>query len=203
MSELNLASHKTNFSWLVALMLIPSVLLVACNDDEGPMDSGPGDEELITSVQLSFMPVMAPDGDEFVLKFTDLDGPGGNAPVIEGDTLMANTAYSFALSLSSALDTQGEPLMDVNAEVTTEGVDHQVFYSVPGDLGTFIVLDTDADGNPLGLRGTFQAGSTGNGTVSVILRHEPNKTASGVADGDITNAGGETDVEVNFPLVIQ
>ncbi|HBK71516.1 MAG TPA: type 1 periplasmic binding fold superfamily protein, partial [Flavobacteriaceae bacterium] len=36
-----------------------------------------------------------------------------------------------------------------------------------------------------------------------ILRHEPNKSASGVSDGDITNAGGETDIEVIFNITVQ
>ena len=37
-------------------------------------------------------------------------------------------------------------------------------------------------------------------TMTVILRHEPNKAGAGVSDGDITNAGGETDIEVTFPF---
>ena len=37
----------------------------------------------------------------------------------------------------------------------------------------------------------------------VVLRHLLDKFAEGVADGDITNAGGDTDVEVSFPIVIE
>jgi len=39
--------------------------------------------------------------------------------------------------------------------------------------------------------------------VTITLRHEPAKDATGVSDGDITNAGGETDISVNFPVEIQ
>ena len=42
----------------------------------------------------------------------------------------------------------------------------------------------------------------GNGTITVILRHEPDKDASGVSNGDITNAGGETDIEVVFNVEV-
>jgi hypothetical protein len=35
------------------------------------------------------------------------------------------------------------------------------------------------------------------------LRHEPNKDALNVASGEITNAGGETDIEVSFPVTIK
>jgi hypothetical protein len=34
------------------------------------------------------------------------------------------------------------------------------------------------------------------------LRHLPNKSAAGVAAGDITNAGGATDAQVTYPIVI-
>ena len=46
-------------------------------------------------------------------------------------------------------------------------------------------------------------GAASVGTLKVTLRHEPNKSAAGVVGGDITNAGGETDIEVEFPIVIE
>jgi hypothetical protein len=63
--------------------------------------------------------------------------------------------------------------------------------------------DMDGSGNPIGVANTYLTGDAGSGTFTVTLRHEPNKTAAGVADGDITNAGGETDIEVEFPVTIQ
>ena len=36
-----------------------------------------------------------------------------------------------------------------------------------------------------------------------MLRHEPDKSAAGVSSGDITNAGGETDIEVSFNVIIE
>ena len=38
----------------------------------------------------------------------------------------------------------------------------------------------------------------GHGQFTVTLRHEPDKSAQGVSAGDITNAGGETDIEVSL-----
>jgi len=74
----------------------------------------------------------------------------------------------------------------------------------------------DADGNPVGLSSTLTTGAAGSGTLTVTLRHEPMKSATGVtlrhepmksatgvADGDITNAGGETDIEIVFPVDVQ
>jgi hypothetical protein len=45
--------------------------------------------------------------------------------------------------------------------------------------------------------------SAGSGTLTITLRHEPNKDGDNVADGDITNAGGETDVEVTFNIDVE
>ena len=36
-----------------------------------------------------------------------------------------------------------------------------------------------------------------------LLRHKPNKSGNGVQSGDITNAGGETDIVVTFELDVQ
>jgi hypothetical protein len=41
------------------------------------------------------------------------------------------------------------------------------------------------------------------GSLTIILRHEPDKSAPGVSEGDIANAGGETDIQLNFELIIQ
>jgi len=53
------------------------------------------------------------------------------------------------------------------------------------------------------LANTLTTDAAGSGTITVILRHEPDKGASGVNDGDITNAGGETDIEVTFDVTVQ
>ena len=50
---------------------------------------------------------------------------------------------------------------------------------------------------------TLTTGDAASGNITIILRHEPVKDAEGVSDGDITNAGGETDISVTFPVVVQ
>ena len=61
----------------------------------------------------------------------------------------------------------------------------------------------DANGNPIGLKSSVQTGETSSGNLRVILRHLPKKTAEGVPEGFIENAGGSTDVEVEFSPTIQ
>ncbi|MBK7753909.1 MAG: hypothetical protein IPI41_15275 [Flavobacteriales bacterium] len=84
-----------------------------------------------------------------------------------------------------------------------EGVDHQFFFQPAGANITFAYSDADANGNPIGLQTTMASGTASVGSLKVTLRHEPDKTAAGVASGDITNAAGETDIEVTFPVVIE
>ena len=56
----------------------------------------------------------------------------------------------------------------------------------------------------MGLEFTLTTAATAmTGNLTITLRHEPSKNAVGVSDGDITNAGGETDVQAVFPIVIQ
>ena len=64
-------------------------------------------------------------------------------------------------------------------------------------------MDMDGNGNPIGLTTTVTTASAGSGAITITLRHEPDKTAAGVAGGDISNAGGETDIEVTFQVNVQ
>ena len=61
----------------------------------------------------------------------------------------------------------------------------------------------DKNGKPIGLTFTLKTGATATtGNITVVLRHLPAKSASGVATGDITNAGGATDASVTFPVKV-
>lgn len=64
-------------------------------------------------------------------------------------------------------------------------------------------LDLDENGNPLGLEFSLQTGAPSIGNFTITLRHDLDKFAEGVSEGNITNAGGDTDISVTFPLVIQ
>ena len=40
------------------------------------------------------------------------------------------------------------------------------------------------------------------GLLTITLRHQPNKEAAGVADGDIINAGGESEAMATFEVSV-
>ncbi len=169
-----------------------ATLFTACsNDDDNP--DPVNEEEEITTVTITFSPQGG--GTDIVLSSVDADGEEGpNPPVITVSGDFTNgTTYDGSITFFNDLENE-----DITAEVSEEDDEHQVFYSVTGGVGTFAYNDMDADGNPVGLSFTFTAGGGTSGVLNATLRHEPDKNAAGVSDGDITNAGGETDISVNF-----
>lgn len=170
-----------------------SLFLASCSDD----DNGPvNEEEVITTV----ITTLTNGSTTITLTSRDLDGDGPNAPVVtvSGD-LTANTVYNGEITFLNETVT---PADNITTEVEEEGEEHQIFYQIPSALGTIGYTDFDVNAKPVGLTFTYTTGNAGTGNLTVTLRHLPNKSAAGVAAGDITNAGGATDAQVSFPIVI-
>jgi hypothetical protein len=183
---------KNNLKFL-ALFLSTSLVFTSCSNDDAPVN----EEEVITTVIVT----LTNGGNTITLTSKDLDGDGPNAPevTVSGD-LIAGTTYTGSTRFLNELE---DPAEEITDEVEEEGAEHQVFYQLLSSLGTVTYTDTDVDGRPIGLSFTLTTGSTaGTGNLTVTLRHEPNKTATGVAAGDITNAGGSTDAQVTFPIQV-
>lgn len=182
---------------LIALLVIPSLFSISCSNDDNP--AAVNEEEVITTVRVT----LVGGGETIILESRDLDGDGPNAPVltpIGGGILVAGTTYTGSTTFLNELESPAE---DITEEVEEEGLDHQVFYQLASTLGTVTYNDMDENGDPIGLEFTLVAGTSGStGTLTVTLRHQPNKSASGVADGDITNAEGNTDAAVTFSVAV-
>jgi hypothetical protein len=185
---------------VLLLLVTGAALFSSCKKDaDDPAAPVPpvNEEELITTVRLTFN--TASFAEYKYMVFTDLDGDGGNAPVILADTLSADSIYDLNIEV---LNESVSPAEDITAEILAEGVDHQFFFQVNGADLVISYGDADTNGDPIGLLSACFAGMAGSGSLKVTLRHMPDKTAAGVAVGDITNAGGDTDIEVTFPLII-
>jgi len=179
----------------IILIFAMSLVMSSCEKEDPEI---PNEEELITTVNYY---LTADNGNStMTLSFKDLDGDGGNEAEITGGVLEANTVYSGRIELLNEAET---PIENITEEVDEEGTLHQFFFqpTIP-DL-SIKYSDVDNNGNPIGIKSELSTGTTANGTLTIILRHEPNKTASGVANGDIGNAGGETDIQVTFPIDVQ
>jgi len=175
------------------LSLFVCVFLFSC----GPKD--PDDvngEELITTLIYTVTNTDTNESLEFV--YRDLDGDAGNAPEVTVPILKANTSYTADISL---LDESKTPAESIDEEVDEEADEHQFFFT--SEILDVMYADTDSAGNPVGLKSTFSTADAGSGSLQIILRHKPAKDAAGVSDNDITNAGGDTDIQVNFDVVVE
>lgn len=187
-------------TWIWAVFAFTAVLILnGCKKKEDPKPT-PNEEELITTVKLKVKnTLLSSDSTEVIWK--DTDGDGGNPPVIGTLTIKANSFYSAYLTLLD--ESHAGHTHNINEEINNEKAEHQFFYQATGNMSNFAYVDFDANGKPVGLQFSFQTGAAGSGTLKITLRHKPNKSATGVSSGDITNAGGETDIEVTFPVTIQ
>ncbi|MEO1436990.1 MAG: type 1 periplasmic binding fold superfamily protein, partial [Bacteroidota bacterium] len=93
---------------------------------------------------------------------------------------------------------------NVSDEIDELREEHQFFFDASLDLNmNHVYGDVDLNGNPVGLIGTFSTGEVSIGSLIVILKCEVQKNATGVSDGEIDNSGGETAIEIAFPITIQ
>ena len=135
--------------------------------------------------------------------FKDLDGDGGNPPVTDTLIMHPDTYYEIQLDLTNERQT---PAQSVTAEINTNKEEHQLFYKPAPSLSLINILykDFDANGKPLGLKMSFNTQNAPvSGTVEIILRHFPNKSGANVSTGDITNARGDSEMEIDFPFKIE
>ena len=188
-----------NFQVKLATFIL-TLILASCSKDDAPkpFPLPVNEEEVITTVTAVYIPVGG--GTNVTLRSRDLDGDGPNTPEI-------NVSGSFALNKTyngqvTILNETTNPAKNVTLEVQEEGVDHQLFYQKTGTLPAFgYATDTsnfDSNGKPIGLKSTFVTTTAATGSLSITLKHLPNKSAAGVSGGDITNAGGATDFQVLF-----
>ncbi len=188
-----------HFKFLLVFGLLVSI--ASCSDDDDTTPEIVNEEEVITTITVSLTPVG--DSTPIVFRSQDLDGDGPNDAMVTFGTLTANTTYLGTVELLNELE---DPAEDITEEVALEDDEHQMFYTpINGAESSIMVMYTDADddGNPIGLTFSLTTGDAATGNLSVVLRHLLDKNASGVAEGDITNAGGDTDIEVSFPITIQ
>jgi len=185
-------------SFLIASLL--GLITISCKDDDSDAAKVeiPLEEEVITTVIYTLTDT---ENNEAIFKYEDKDGEGGNAPIISPEvTLKANTLYTGKLQF---LNESGAEVEDITVEIKEKDEEHQVFFITEANNISVAYKDEDENKNPLGLENELTTTTAGKGTLGVTLIHEPMKNAEGVKNGDITNAGGEPDIEVSFKFNVQ
>ena len=180
----------------------------SCNSDD-PMPEN--EEELITDVTLIFTEVDA-NGNTIgsPIEFTASDSEGlelGSSPSIETISLTIGKRYLLEIELFNSVENE-----DITEEILEEADEHQFYFLGTAFLSspvlTYTYDDEDEDGNPIGLRGFVQVSSApgfNNAQFRLVLRHDLNKNFPGANNPNWENfvqAGGETDLDITFPLVL-
>lgn len=193
------------------LLLLAIPFFVACEGNDDDVSQPIVNEaELITVLNLTLINPVTHDTTSAV--FSDPDGPGGIPPTIAPIVLKFTGENDQYLANIVVLDSSDpNDVEEINPEILEESEMHQFFYILNSQSNDILNIsydpeeETDSNGNPLGLSSVWNVSGLSNQgeTVTIVLRHSPNKGGVGVATGDITNAGGETDIEVTFQLEIQ
>ncbi len=193
---------KTNT--ILKSILAAGILLaaVSCKKNHGDVANpvNPNETELITTVKLIVYPLSDPSA-ETIFAFTDADGAGGNEPSIDTIRLAPSTEYHVEVLV---LDETKNPVDTTSKEIEEERNVHQFFYTKIGSYGlTTNYLDFDDHNVPLGLNIKVTTGAAftiKTNQLKVVLKHQPGlKPTSGQGDSSL----GETDIEVDFPILVQ
>ncbi len=191
---------------LFAFVAILAISSCSKKDEPAKQPNPVNEEELITTVTAVFTPVGS--GSIVTLQYKDLDGPGSGLPIPSTTGIFAlNKTYNGQVFV---LDETKTPADNVSTAILAEAVDHQFFYQKTGNLPMFAYTpiteaadNYDTNGKPLGVKTKIITTTAATGTLKIVLRHEGNKSAPGVAAGDITNATGATDFDVDFNIKVE
>ncbi len=182
---------------IFSIAIFTSILLLAsCKKDQV---EEPNEEELITTMRLTFVPVGA--GSPVTYQFDDADGPGGLPATQDEIVLATSTTYDVTVQLLNKTVT---PADDITGEVADEPGSHRFYYEpTNGTLVTVNGFDTDAEGIPVGITSRWVTGAASMGNMTVTLRHYAGTPPGKEATDPSNSSKSSTDIEVVFDMKIQ
>ncbi|MEI6950488.1 hypothetical protein V9K67_25115 [Paraflavisolibacter sp. H34] len=178
-------------------VLMIGSLFTACKKDKDEPEEN--EEELITTLKLTFVPVGG--GATATYQFRDPDGAGGVAPTQDGIVLAPSKTYNVTVQL---LNESKTPAEDITTEVQEEPQAHRFYYQPSaGSNITVSGLNTDAAGAPLGITSTWTTGAAATGSVAVTLRHYGGNPPGKAAADPVNSPKSSTDIDVTFTTRVQ
>lgn len=209
--------HRWNILSVLTAAVFAATLTLACADDDdsspvGPEEPdeheededhhGPGEEELITTLAITLTP--SGGGTPITVRFQDLDGEGGNAPVVDKLAVTAGTDYNGSLQV---LNETESPPENITEEVGEEAEAHQFFFETLDGFSSATVAYADKESDyatnsgadhPVGIKFTLSVPDNAqDGRLRVILSHFDEAPKDGVNQSD------ETDIDVTFEVLVR
>jgi len=140
-------------------------------------------------------------GQTVVFTYDDEDGSGGSTATISGGTLNKSTIYFGEVEL---LAISNDTIIDITASIRQDGRDNQFFYTSSNPALIVSYEDADLDGNPIGISSKLTTvNNTGEGPLNLTLIHNPDKDGLAVSGGNKSLAGGRTDFDIDFPVIVE
>lgn len=183
---------KNHTSLLIATASV-ALLLASCKKDDTTQPPAINPSELITTVQL-LISDSATNAAIDAFSWKDIDGDGGNNPVIDTVVLQPTGTYKVSVLI---LDETKSPADTVSNEVAEENLQHLLLHSFSqGSFIQFVSTDQDDNGGALGLQGILNTGVSTLGTYTLELRHYDSATDK------VAGTPYETDIQVVFPVKV-
>lgn len=188
------------------LLALTAFAFASCESEDPVIEN---EEEVITDVTLKFTELNsagAPIGTAVSFKASDPQGIElGDAPTIQTVNLTKGKNYRMEITVFNSIENE-----DITAEILTEADEHQFYFLGTAFVGSAPITITydDPNGKLIGLRtkvGVAVSPGFNNAIMRVILRHDLNKSFAGATNPNFQNyeqAGGESDLDINFPVVI-
>jgi hypothetical protein len=198
-------------SRIIALLIASALIFTACDSNEP--DENAGEQEVISNVTLTFTSNSSPD-----VTAEAVFNSGSELQSTETITLENGINYTVFIELENRFaDTAAE--RDITAEIAEEDDEHRFFYRVEDDstggsplngILNITGLDTDGNGDPLGLsfNAETQSATQGDTFLRVKLRHYedeavlPQDKQNDTIDAPEEPEVVENDVDFTFPLVV-
>jgi hypothetical protein len=187
------------------LFAVLTLGFASCESDDPEAEN---DGEVITDVQLNFQELDGsgnPIGLVTSFKASDPEGiEVGTAPTIERITLTRGKTYRMTIEVRNGIKNE-----DITAEILEEADKHQFFFLGSAFTGNILTITyNDPSGKLIGLRNRLTVSSspgTNNTSIQVVLRHDLDKNFPGATNPNFANfvqAGGESDLDITFPITI-
>ena len=188
--------------YLVALLAFG---FASCESEDPEKEN---DGEVITDVTLNFQELNASNAlVGSVLSFKASDPQGievGKTPTVQSITLTKGKKYQMTIEVKNSIENE-----DITKEILEEAAAHQFFFLGQVFDSSFLSIQyADAGGIALGLKTTVTVSpstGTNNSSMRVVLRHDLNKNFPGATSPTFANfaqAGGETDLDLTFPVIL-
>lgn len=192
---------------IIALYLLALLAFgFASCESEDPEKENEG--EVITDVTLKFQELNGSNalvGDVLSFKASDPQGiEVGKTPTIQSISLTKGKKYQMTIEVTNSIE--GE---DITQEILEEAEEHQFFFlGQVFDSSFFSIQYADAGGIALGVKTNVTVSAstgTNNSSMRVVLRHDLDKNFPGASNPNFANfvqAGGETDLDITFPVIL-